>query len=62
MSEQIEADDGYFGEAPLRVKCPKSLTEPVEKEAMAKQVRSCQETENKRFKQWGILRQVFAMT
>ena len=56
--ERVEADDGYLDEAPLRVKCQK-LTEPAEKEAMAKQVRSCQVTVNKRFKQWGILRQVF---
>lgn len=34
--ERVEADDGYVGEAPLRVKCPKSMTEPAEKEAMAK--------------------------
>lgn len=57
--ERVEADDGYVGEAPLRVKCPKSMTEPAEKEAMAKRVRSRHETVNKRFKQWGILRQVF---
>ena len=57
--EQVEADDGYVGEAPLKVKCPKSMTEPAEKEAMAKRVRSRHETVNKRFKQWGILRQVF---
>ena len=37
--EQVEADDGYVGEAPLRVKCLKSMTEPAEKGAMAKQVR-----------------------
>ena len=30
--ERVEADDGYVGEAPLRVKCPKSMTESVEKE------------------------------
>jgi len=56
--EQVEADDGYLGEALLRVKFPKSLTEPAENQAMAKRVISRQETVNKRFKQWGILKQV----
>ena len=41
------------------MKCPKSMTEPAEKEAMAKRVRSRHETAKKRFKQSGILRQVF---
>jgi len=40
------------------VKCPSSIAEPVEREAMTQRVRYCYETVNKRFKQWGILRQV----
>ena len=52
-------DDGYAAEAPLRVKCPASIAEPVERAAMTQRVRSRHETVNKRFKQWGILRQVF---
>ena len=57
--ERVEADDGYIGEAPLRVKCPKSITEPEEKEKMAQRVRAHHETVNKRFKQWSILNQPF---
>lgn len=34
--ECVEADDGYVEEAPLRVKFLESMTEPAEKEAMAK--------------------------
>ena len=57
--ERVEADDGYAAEAPLRVKCPASIAEEVERQAMTQRVRARQETVNKRFKQWGILNQVF---
>ncbi len=57
--ERVEADDGYLGEAPLRVKCPACITVPAEKQQMMKRVRSRQETINKRFKQWQILKQVY---
>ena len=56
-AERVEADDGYIGEAPLYVKCPKSFTNPKETEFMQKRVRSRQETCNKRFKHFGILKQ-----
>jgi hypothetical protein len=58
-NERVEADDGYVGEAPQYVKCPKSFTNPEETEAMQQRVRNWQETVNKRFKQWGVLRQIF---
>ena len=57
--ERVEADDGYVGEAPVHVKCPKSVTNPVETEAMQQRVRSRQETVNKRFKNWKILAEKF---
>ncbi len=57
--ERVEADDGYVGEAPLQVKCPACVTIPEEREQMMKRVRSRQETINRRFKQWQILKQVF---
>lgn len=44
---------------PLRIKCPASITEPKEKERMAKRVQNRHETVNKRFKQWAILEQPF---
>ena len=56
-AEQVEADDGYVGESPRHVKCPKRFTNPPEAEAMQNRVRSRQETVNKRFKQWGLLKQ-----
>ena len=57
--ERAEADDGYIGEAPGFIKCPKSFTNPEETEAMQARVRMRQETVNERFKNFGILKQVF---
>ena len=37
-NEQAEADDGYVGELPLHIKCPKCFTNPKEKLAMQGQV------------------------
>ncbi len=57
--ERVEADDGYFGEAPLRVKFPASVTIEKERLKMMNSMQSRQETINKRFKLWGILQQVY---
>ena len=53
--ERVEADDGYIGEAPLKVRCPRCVTVPEERKEMMSRVRNCQETINKRFKDWAIL-------
>jgi len=58
-NERVEADDGYVGESPAHVKCPKSFTNPPETEFMQQRVRNRQETMNKRFKDWGFLRQLY---
>ena len=57
--ERFEADDGYIGDAPYKVKCPASLTNPDETQAMQSIVRMRQETINMRLKQWEILKQVY---
>jgi hypothetical protein len=57
--ERVEADDGYVGEAPRYVKCPKSIGNHEAMAADAAFVRRRHETINRRFKQWGILKQVF---
>ena len=57
--ERVEADDGYAGEAPLKVKCPSCITVPEKKKKMMSRVRSRQETVNKRLKDWSILRQTY---
>ena len=54
--ERVEADDGYIGEAPLHVKCPKMFADQTETERMQSIVRQRHETVNKRFKQFGVLR------
>ncbi len=55
----MEADNGYIGEAPQRVKCPGSAANPTENQAMQSRVRSRHETLNGRIKNWEILKQVF---
>lgn len=55
--ERVEADDGYVGEAPRHVKCPKSIAQREDTERMQSLVRRRQETINRRFKQFGVLRQ-----
>lgn len=57
--ERVEADDGYVGEAPCRVKCPKSISNDRSKLPMQGRARSRQETVNKRFKQFGCLSKRF---
>ena len=58
-NERVEADDGYEAEAPFKVKCPSSMTIAPERKAMMSRVGKRQETVNRRFKQWKILKSVF---
>ena len=58
-SNFVNADDGYIGEAPGKVKCPTSFVNPIENEGMQSRVRSRHETVNKRFKRWGVLNQIY---
>jgi hypothetical protein len=46
-AKRVEADDGYIGEAPQYIKCPKSFTNPEETKFMQSRVRS------------GILKQMY---
>lgn len=54
-NERVEADDGYVGDSPEKVKCPCSFTNPQETLLMQQRVRARHETVNKRFKQWACL-------
>ena len=58
-NERVEADDGYIGEHPRYVKCPAGFTNPEETLFMQQRVRNRQETVNKRFKHFEILKQIF---
>ena len=47
QNERAEVDDGYIGEAPQYVQCPKSFTIPSEGLQMQQRVHSLHETVNK---------------
>ena len=57
--ERVEADDGYRGETPGKVKYLAIFANLIENERMQQRVRSRHETVNKHFKQWGILNQIY---
>lgn len=57
--ERVVADRGYFGECPQYCKCPGHITSDEDTAAMEGAVRNRTETINKRFKQWGIMKQCF---
>ncbi len=60
--ERVEADDGYDGEAPIRVKCPNSIAAPAERQKMMGNVRRRQEIVNKGSSSGASLHRNFAMT
>jgi hypothetical protein len=53
--ERVEADDGYIGEAPQKVKCPGCVSNPDENQEMQNSVRARNESLNVRLKNWAIL-------
>ena len=57
--ERIEAVDGYIGKVSHNIRCPMSVTNPREMMKIQGGLRSRQETVNKGFKDWGVLKQVF---
>lgn len=59
VGERVEADDGYVGDAPQYIKCPKSMGHHKATDEMQSIVRRRHETINKRFKQWNCLKQIF---
>ena len=58
-NKRIKADNRYVGEVPEFIKCPKRFINP--EETLTMQGRACirQETVNNRFKNWGVLRQMY---
>lgn len=57
--ERVEADDGFLGESPKFVKCPKSFTRLESALKMQQDVRSRHEHVNKRLKQFDCLKYRF---
>ena len=53
----MEADDCYIGEDQQYVKCPASFVNRTETEFMQQRCHNRQETVNKQFKQWDVLKQ-----
>ncbi len=55
----MEADNGYIGEAPQKVKCPGCALNPTENQAMQNRVRSRHKSLNRRLKNWAILTSLY---
>ena len=58
-NERVEADDGYRGCHPQHVKCPAGFANEPDNLQMQQRARNRQESVNERFKNWGILKEVF---
>ncbi len=57
--ERVEADDGYIGEAPQKVKCPGCVSNPTENQEMQNRVQSRHKMINGRLKNWEILKSMY---
>ncbi len=57
--ERVEADDGYIGEVPQKVKCPGCASNLTENQEMQNQVWSRHESLNGRLKNWEILKPMY---
>ena len=55
----MEADDGYIGKAPQKVKCPGCTLNPTENQEMQNRVQSRHESLNGRLKNWEILKSMY---
>lgn len=58
-NERVEDDKGYVGEDPRHTKTPKGFTRIEKHLKFQGKVRARHETFNKRFKKWGILKNIF---
>ena len=56
--ERVEVNAGYIGEASYNIKCPMSVTNPREMIKIQGRLRRRQKTINRRFKDWGVLKEV----
>ncbi len=53
--KRVEADNGYIGEAPQKVKCPGCMSNLTENQAMQNRVQSSHESLNGRLENWANL-------
>ena len=56
--ERVELDNGYIGEHPQWVKCPKGFANLEETEYMQQRCRNREETVNKRLRQLSVKTEV----
>jgi hypothetical protein len=57
--ERVEADEGYIGEAPLKVKCRGCPSNCTDHQSLQKRVQGRHESLNARFKNWEILKVMY---
>jgi hypothetical protein len=57
--KRVEADNGYIGEVPQKVKCPGCALNPTENQAMKNWVQSRHKSLNKLMKNWAILMSLY---
>ncbi len=57
--ERVEADDGYIGKAPRKVKCPGCTSNPTKNQEMQNRARSRHESLNGWLKNWEILKSMY---
>jgi hypothetical protein len=57
--KRVEADNGYIGEAPQKVKCPGCKSNLTKNQAMQNWVRSRHESLNGQLKHWAILTSLY---
>jgi hypothetical protein len=57
--ERVEADDGYRGDCPQYVKCPRGITAREDQEYMKQRVRKRHEHINEKLKNFQVLKQKF---
>jgi hypothetical protein len=55
----VEADNGYIGEGPQKVKCPGCVSNLTNNQAMQNWVQSRHESLNGRLKNWAILTSLY---
>jgi hypothetical protein len=59
FERRVEADDGYLGDAPQRLKCPGCSSNPTENQALQNRMWSRHESMNGQLKNWAILSSMY---
>ncbi len=57
--KRVEADDGYIGDTPQKVKCPGCMSNPTNNQAMQNKVESRRKSLSGGLKNWEILKSMY---